>query len=298
VVDGVDLPKDSKVGIFAYSYTGSTWTGTPDIFDNVAGTVGERPTATTEVPNPAQEITIADTDGKYYVTGRKHAFYSYYPHVASVTADNPVIEGDLFTDTYAQTDWLWATPVTGITPTTDHVQFTYDHKVSSIRVAMVKSTDLNDVELKLDEIVIKTSTSQKFEFNALTGAIAKKDGGETDYSQTFSPSWSIPDAGSAEDASQILLLPGSVVTSLSFTVNGEEFTTPTGWTISAPPATIDGKGGKYKQVNITINVYEITIELGQKDWEEGDYTDVVTPSKVTISLGGKGWADGGETGYN
>jgi hypothetical protein len=280
VLSGNYLPVDDHVGIYAYSYLTSdlpeTWP-TPLIFDNVKGTVGSIPT---EEGDP-QKISIAPENEKDYATGHKHAFYSYYPYQSSLS--DFTITSDLFE---SQTDWLWATPVTGVMASADPVPFTYSHQMSLIRFFVGKAAEVVP-KLRLESITVVTSASQKFTFNVSTGDIVGVDGGSTSYTAsllTDGVGLEVPFIEDAEKASEILLVPASAVTSLSFRVNGEDFVTPGEWT----GLTTSSDGGKFKQVNITINVTEIIVKLGAKDWDNGDPIDL-SQSEVSISLGAKDW---------
>ena len=274
VVNGNYLPKGDEVGIFAHYYPVSStaaWQTNPNLFDNVKGTVGDIPSS------GAQTITLPEN--KYYKTGQKHAFYSYYPH-RTLTAAAPEWTSDLFAKSGdTQTDWLWATPVTDFMSSVNPVQFTYLHTMSLIRVTAAKHQDVK-ATLQMESITVGTSTSQKFKFNVSTGVITNVSGGETGYTAASLSELATTPA----TASEILLLPASAVTSISFRVNGEDFTTPSDW----GGFTTSTAGGKYKLINITVNVNEIVIQLGGQDWTPGEDIDL-SQSEVSISLGAKEW---------
>jgi len=304
VINGSYLPETEFVGVFAYSYASSSssdWQDKPDIFDNAKGTVKEPQIIKVgDTETTIQAITLPE---KYYVAGCKHAFYSYYPYRELFTANNTILTADLFSTLEtdgSQTDWLWAEPVKDVVASTTMVQLTYSHIMTLVSTAVAKRADVT-ATLKMQSMTISTYSlngkyaSQKFTFDVSSGTVNRVDGGATEYTESLvsldddvEQHYVVPlledgETLATEVASQIMLLPGSVVTSLSFRVNGEDFTTPSDWA-----GFTTSTGGKYRFVSIVLGVNEITIQLGGKDWEEGGETDL-TQSDVTISLGAKGW---------
>ncbi|MDR3117952.1 MAG: fimbrillin family protein [Mediterranea sp.] len=300
IVNDKYLPAGKSIGIFAYSYLASAssdWQSSPDLFDNKEGTVGAVPTTVGAVPTTkdvVQEVTVAGPEKYFAVRTYKHAFYSYYPYQSSVTAANKEIENDLFSDLASdktQIDWLWDGQI-DVTASGDPVKFEYSHLMSMIKIAVAKH-EVNP-ELRMESITIGTSTSQKFKFDISTGKTTEVAGGSTSYTASFIttdlpngkviPSLGKDETLATEVFEQILLLPESAITSLSFKVNGENFTTPGTWA-----GFKTSTSGKYRLVSIVVDLSEIKIQLGGKDWINNDDDIDLIQSEVSISLGAKNW---------
>lgn len=295
VVTGVGLPQGDSVGIFTYSYdTDATWSSTPDIYSNEKGVVG----------------AYSDTDGfswvtlpvKEYEIGKNHAFYSYYPYRNTITASDPVVNSDMFAELESdgsQTDWMWVKQI-GVESSPDPVELIYQHQMTLLRFTVAKTIEV-DAKLYMEDLTIQTATSQKFTFNLSSGVVTSVLDGATTYTTSLLTSndagelegIEIPLLGAAETlatklATQVLLLPQSKVTSLSFNIDGETFTTPSTWAgVEAAAA------GQYYIVSIKVGLHEIIIQLGAQDWEDGNDVDL-SQSEVGISLGSQGWGPGAD----
>lgn len=295
IVADSGLPQGDSVGIFTYSYTTTdSWVTTPDIYDNEKGIVG------VYSDEGYSQVTLSV---KEYVNGRNHAFYSYYPYQSTTSASNPEVNSDIFANLESdgsQTDWMWANPVTGVTPSPSPVALTYQHKMTLLRFTVAKTVDVN-AGLYMEDLEIRTSTSQKFTLNVSSGVVTPQLGGATSYAASLLttdedgelkgieiPLLGEEDTYATQLATEVLLLPQSSVTSLSFNINGETFTTPSDWIgVAASDA------GRYYVVSIKVGISEITIQVGGQDWEDGRDIDL-SQSDIGISLGSQGWSPGGD----
>ena len=107
------LPDASPVGVKLeeYSYTGLTYTGT---------TTGGKQTWT-----PNQDVVLTETSG---------TLYAYWPYSEAI--DMTAIPVDMTADD--QTDWLYATPVSGIDEEHPTAEVVMNHALANINISVVK----------------------------------------------------------------------------------------------------------------------------------------------------------------
>lgn len=221
---GEEIPNGDKVGIFALSYSGTDessveWPaeqGNYQIF-NLEGT--------TAAGTPQ---TISTTTEYLYPAGQKIAFYSYYPRTATPVFNSgsaPSIDVIIPSTPTAQTDYLWATPVTG-TSSLPGINFVYNHVFSLIRIKIQKSTTEG---LTIKTVAISTTQKQKGLMNIATGTMTSTDlaGGATEFAIS-SLNIDIPLQGTGGAPLQLndgkfLFIPGTTITAIKLfiRVSGE-----------------------------------------------------------------------------
>lgn len=270
------LPEGETAGVFAYSYTGdNAWPTDIDVYNNAVATIGA-------ASGSVSGLSIAS---KYYVVGKKHAFYAYYPYRS--TLSGKVVGGDVISDRDTngeQIDWLCADPTEDVTMSSTPIQLNFGHMMSMLKINVVKG-DVVDASLILEKFTLTTTTSQKFTLDVASGAVTSVNGGSGTFEQNTNYTIPTVSSGSAITVANILFLPQSQISSITLTINGEDFKTADNW-----GGLLTSVKGNYKTVNFTINMTEIVISVGGKDWAIGSDADL-RPGDITtiIGVGDKGW---------
>jgi len=264
IESGENLADGGKVGVFALTYSGSdlstiVWPDASSVYQiyNLEGAVSAG------VPN-----TLLTSSDYYYPGRQKVVFYSYYPKTAIppvfISGSAPVIEVDVPVSPASQSDYLWATPVTG-TSLAPAIRFIYNHALSLIRIKIQKTCT---EELILKAIVISTAQKQKATMNVATGEMTTSNlsGGKNEFYLSDLLS-TIPLRGNAYAPLELtngkfLFIPGTIITSIKVVIriSGEfvdrEYMVPS-------PALSLSKGAA---INILLNISKIGAVIA--NWDE------------------------------
>lgn len=223
------------------------------------------------------------TTDAYWERGATHYFYAYYP-VATTTASStgyvlteatenaaPSVKVVCKENVGIDDDLLWAEPTSnGIAFTgasISNVTLPFEHKLS--RVSFL---------VKLEDNKVPTSSLSKITFdvdknegslNIITGALTETSG-TIHLSKTLSAATNITTAGiNGEDFSP-MILPGSTISNLKVTINGQELAV----TLGTTPALASGK---ITTITITVKSSSISMDSNITEWTAGG-----TPGEGTV----------------
>lgn len=259
-VDGNNFANGNTIGVYGYTKEAPSTQYTTNMFlTNETFTFDGESFKATEA---------------YWERGEKHYFYAYHP-LASTTA-TPT--GYQLTDATASTeplvkvlckpndgiseDLLWAAPASN----TEGFTFT---GVSASNISLPFSHKLSQVKfiVKLQDNSVPSSTLTKLSFdvdksegslNIITGVLTETNG-NVSFSKTFT-NGTITSIGI--DAGTSMIFPGSTISNLKVTINGDELPV----TLTTSPALV---AGKITTITITVKPYDITMNSSIDPWSEG-----------------------------
>lgn len=289
-VIGTQLPVGDTIGVFGYTYTAGSdsWKVDPDVWHNAAGPVHPAMLGEGKLINLPTRHYDDYADGVYY------SFTAYYPFVEGVTAAEPIIRGDLFAPDDAsgngQHDWMWSRTAGITAPVADvqHIALGFEHLTSMLWIRG-GATGGVDIDIKLQHIVVQTARSQAFGFDISAGTFTPQTGGQADYSGEVDyliPGLADGQTTPTETAGCILLLAGTRVTKLTFTLNGKDYTTPDSW-----KGFVIGKAGTYNPVDLVMDITTLRIEIGAAQWIAGE-SPTMGHQDAEVEMGEEQWADG------
>ena len=193
IIEDGALPNGGLVGVTIVDATGSTYNGTSYV--NIKGT-----TSGTSL-SLASEVMMTDTDA---------TIYAYYPWASGVTETAvPLTSGD--------TDYLYATPITGVNSGNANATLSMSHALACLRLNINRGAYAGTGALTT-LTVTSDALSSTGKLNARTGAVTATGTGvyETDLSRTIS------DATITED---IMVIPTETAAdiTISLLVDGNQY---------------------------------------------------------------------------
>lgn len=229
VIESASFPSASELGITLLNGNGTAYDGKS--YANIKATAAG--TGNTQSWSLASKVLLSGTSG---------TLYAYYPYSSSVTdvADVPVSASSS-----NQTDYMYATPVTGLHDGNPKASVTMRHALAAVRISLVKGTytgagQVTAVSVKGDGMATNAS------LNAKTGGLSSCTGMGTnvkvDKSMTLS--------ATAQQA-DILFVPVSTVTAspvFTVTIDGKDYS-------------VTGTATKFEQNNL----YTYTLTVNSKD---------------------------------
>ena len=228
VIESASFPSASELGITLLNGNGTAYDGKS--YANIKATAAG--TGNTQTWSLASKVLLSGTSG---------TLYAYYPYSSSVTdvADVPVSASSS-----NQTDYMYATPVTGLHDGNPKASVTMKHALAAVRISLVKGSYtgaglVTAVSVKGDGMATNAS------LNAKTGGLSSCTGMGTnikvDKSMTLS--------ATAQQA-DILFVPVSTVTAspvFTVTIDGKDYS-------------VTGSAVKFEQNNI----YSYTLTVNSK----------------------------------
>ena len=193
VIDSEGLTEESAIGLMMVDASGTTYE--TNNYRNIECTTTDGATWT-----PAQNLAV---------TGTTATLYAYHPYTPDVDMTAiPVTAGD--------TDWMYATKVSGITNDNADVTLLMNHALACLRIDIVKGAYSGDGVLTQLTITSDALSTEGF-MNATTGAVTVSDSGTNTYTRTLSTT--LTDEGLTVD---IVVVPTGTTADLTFTVVVDE----------------------------------------------------------------------------
>lgn len=188
-----DMPEESAIGLMMVDASGTTYE--TNTYKNIECSTADGATWT-----PAQSLAVTSTAATLY------AYHPYTPDI-DMTAI-PVAVGE--------TDWMYATKVSGITNDNADVTFVMNHALTCLRINIVKGAYSGDgvlTQLAITSDALSTEGSM----NATTGAVTVSDSGTNTYTRSLSST--LTDEGLTVD---IVVVPTGTTADLTFTIVVDE----------------------------------------------------------------------------
>lgn len=193
VIDSEGLPEESAIGLMMVDASGTTYE--TNNYRNIECTTTDGATWT-----PAQNLAV---------TGTTATLYAYHPYTPDVDMTAiPVAAGE--------TDWMYATKVSGITNDNADVTLLMNHALACLRIDIVKGAYSGDGVLTQLAITSDALSTEGF-MNAATGAVKVSDSGTNTYTRSLSTT--LTDEGLTVD---IVVVPTGTTADLTFTVVVDE----------------------------------------------------------------------------
>lgn len=234
LIESASFPSASELGITLLNGNGTAYDGKS--YANIKATAAG--TGNTQSWSLASKVLLSGTSG---------TLYAYYPYSSSVTdmADVPVSASSS-----NQTDYMYATPVTGLHDGNSKASVTMKHALAAVRISLVKGSytgagQVTAVSVKGDGMATNAS------LNAKTGGLSSCTGMganvKVDKSMTLS---------STAQQADILFVPVSTVTAspvFTVTIDGKDYS-------------VSGAATKFEQNNL----YTYTLTVNSKDMDLSD----------------------------
>ena len=267
-LEGTTLPSGSSIGVYALKNTADFDWSTSNIYcmKNIEWT-----------SNALGVFSPANGNKYYYFCSPNTTnIYAYYPYSSTAISEAtagvaPLLSFGIVSATADQVDYLYATPLTALSPTDQTKELTFNHSLSMIRFYLSKDSDVTE-SLVVNSISIKTTNSQKGTMNIATGAVT------LDASATTNKEFQ------AADLTQTITTTETLITSADFL-----FTS--GVTIESIVITTAYKKF-YIESGVIQEINALSKPVGKRCMLKFNIT------KGGISFGGlayEDWIDGGET---
>lgn len=307
-VVGTKMPEGSEVGLFAYAYHAGddSWPAEPDVWNN------ERAMVQAQTIGGSGSLLKPDVAGFYDEADvtLNYAIYAYHPYVEALTATDPVIAGDLFEAMdnagNGQHDWMWSTPLKGVTAegyAGKYVPLRFAHLTTMLCLKVgVRGETTAGPELR--RIGVKTGGSQAFFFDVSAGTLLPAEGGKSEYNckptpntgdDTYIIPWLAMDDTAyyakpvpTEVAENILVMPATQITGLSFVVDNRVYTTVDiegGW-----PGFAVGQAGTFHTISLVLTDTDLCVEIGAPEWI--DENTRIAMEEAGVELGADDWNAG------
>lgn len=273
LIEGTTLPGGSEIGVSLTNSSGGNYDNIT--YNNIKWTAGSTGTSWT----PTSNILLSATAGNVY---------AYYPYSSSVTSMEAVP-----VNASSQTDYMYATPATGIYDGNKTAQLTMKHALSAVRLSVKKGNytgTCNVTSVSVKGNAVATSAT----LNAKTGNLSNITRGNTaiSLSRNFT-------ASSTAQNVDIIVVPSGTSSQLTFTIHidGKDYTATTTalslsqgniysytLTINASSLSISG---------VTIDGWSYTpsgdlfLDLGYKVYVKGNTSDIAfnnTVSNGTLTM--------------
>lgn len=243
IVEGKALPNDSQIGVSVVDNTGTAYQN--QNYNNVIYTAAEEDGK--QVWNTTANVTLS---------GEEATLYAYYPYAAG--ADITAIPVDM-TET-DQKDWMYATPVTGLSDGKSTAEVQLNHALTDLRLTFYKDTYSGAGEVT-EFTIQSTGMAVGGTLNAKTGEITLPATPVNTITRTAA--FTLTDKASATPMDVMLIPTGTEAPiTVSVTVDGHTYSaSTTAFTLQ--------KAKAYNYVmKLTSTGLEVTsVEL--TDWNEG-----------------------------
>lgn len=229
IIEGESFPDKSELGVTFLNANGTAYDGKS--YTNIKATAAG--TGNTQTWSLASKVLLSGTSG---------TLYAYYPYSSSVT---DVAAVPVSASSSNQTDYMYATPVTGLHDGNPKASVTMKHALAAIRISLVKGSYtgaglVTAVSVKGDGMATSAT------LNAKTGGLSACTGMGTnikvDKSMTLS---------ATAQQTDIIFVPVSTVTAspvFTVTIDGKDYS-------------VTGSAVKFEQNNL----YTYTLTVNSKD---------------------------------
>lgn len=260
LVTGTSLPEGTEVGLSLYETDGNIYDNLP--YSNVR--FSSSGSGSSQTWNPDTDVMLSASEA---------ILYAYYPYASEIT---DVAAIPVTATSEVQTDYMYASPVSGLNNNSPKAAITMHHALSAIRLSMKRGTYTGTGEV--------TSISVKGEGIATEGILNAKDGTLTSVSATdigIAPALEAFTLSSDLQGTDIITIPAGAEKSIEMeiTIDGEVFS------LTTDPITLEA--GKIAVYEATVNNADISLSSVRiADWTYNSAGTPIIRQEWTVTLEG------------
>lgn len=255
LIEETYLPDNSEIGVTLLASDGNAYDG--KTYSNIKFTADG---TTSQTWTGSSNILLSATPGNVY---------AYYPYSSSVTDITAVP-----VETGTQTDYMYATEVTGVYDAESEVDITMNHALSAIRFALKKGT-YTGTGTVTSVSVTSTATATSATMNSKTGVLSSFSGSGNEISVTKGISLT-----TSEQNADVIVVPTgtNAALTLKVVIDGKTYS------VNTDALTLT-KGNIYKYT-VTVNATSLELSgvtVGEWGYNESGNPVIDLGYKVTIA---------------